>query len=345
MNDRLTMQDLVSLLANKHGIKKKDAEFFLHELFAVIYEMIEQQDSVRIKSFGTFKLIKINARKSVDVNTGEDIEIPEHFRLSFIPDKILRDAVNKPFAHFESVVIEEGACFENIDIVHEIDAEEDSEIISTEPIDSEPISINPQISSIVKEDVLSDKNSDEVKAEEPDESGDNSFSQETVPIGKDPIEREKNSAGWIIMGIIIVTLLICTYIYYSDVFLKNTSCQTDVLIERSVAPLSDSAVSEQFTNQPETLVENNHVEKEYEPKGLVKVKYGDTLRNMGLRFYGHKSFWVYIYQENINKISDFNNVTIGTLLVIPANEKYGIDVNNPESIKEANKLEKEYFKK
>ena len=115
MNERLSLQDLIDLLAKKQEMTKKDAEAFLRELVAIITENIEANESVKIKDFGTFKLVKVNARKSVDVNTGEAIEIAAHYKLSFNPDKLLKEAVNRPFAHFESVVLEEGVTFDNIE--------------------------------------------------------------------------------------------------------------------------------------------------------------------------------------------------------------------------------------
>ena len=130
MNERLSLQDLIDLLAKKQEITKKEAEVFLRELIAVISETIESNESVKIKDFGTFKLVKVNARKSVDVNTGEAIEIAAHYKLSFTPDKLLKEAINRPFAHFESVVLEEGVSFDNIEKdetvnIEEADEEED----------------------------------------------------------------------------------------------------------------------------------------------------------------------------------------------------------------------------
>ena len=120
MNERLSLQDLIDLLAKKQEITKKEAEVFLRELIAVISETIESNESVKIKDFGTFKLVKVNARKSVDVNTGEAIEIAAHYKLSFTPDKLLKEAINRPFVHFESVVLEEGVSFDNIEILLEM---------------------------------------------------------------------------------------------------------------------------------------------------------------------------------------------------------------------------------
>lgn len=111
MNEKLTLQDLVDLLAKKAKITKKEADLFFRELFQLILDQIFDNDQVKIKDFGTFKLVLVNSRESVNVNTGEKIEIPAHHKLSFIPDKALRNLVNKPFAQFETILLEDGVMF------------------------------------------------------------------------------------------------------------------------------------------------------------------------------------------------------------------------------------------
>lgn len=117
MNERLTLQDLIDGLSQKQDIPKKDAELFLRELFGLIEETISSKDYVRIKDFGTFKLVAVSARKSVDVNTGEPIEIPPHYKLSFSPEKSFRELINRPFAHFESVLLDEKTEFQDLEVV------------------------------------------------------------------------------------------------------------------------------------------------------------------------------------------------------------------------------------
>lgn len=115
MNEKLTLQDIVALLAKKANITQKDADKFYRELFHVILDSIYRNEIVKIKDFGTFKLISISRRESVDVNTGGKIVIPAHYKMSFTPDRTLKNLVNKPFAHFESVVLEEGIDFNSSD--------------------------------------------------------------------------------------------------------------------------------------------------------------------------------------------------------------------------------------
>lgn len=137
MNERLNLQDLVDLLADKQKITKKEADTFLRELIALIIENIENIEPVKIKDFGTFKPTRIAARKSVNVNTGEAFEIASHYKLTFAPDKVLREAVNRPFSHFESVVLEDGVSFDDVESTSDIseDQEDDADDIVNEHID------------------------------------------------------------------------------------------------------------------------------------------------------------------------------------------------------------------
>lgn len=107
MNDRLTIQDFTDLLAAKHSMNKKDAEAFVKEFFFLIEQALEDEKYVKIKGLGTFKLIDVDSRESVNVNTGERFQIQEHSKVSFTPDANLRDTINKPFSHFETVVLNE----------------------------------------------------------------------------------------------------------------------------------------------------------------------------------------------------------------------------------------------
>ncbi len=103
MNEKITLPTLVSLLSEKTGKNKRQCENFVKEFFNTISESLVEGDSVRIKGLGTFKVLNVMERKSVSVNTGEDIEIPSHSKISFIACKELAEAVNSPFSMFETV--------------------------------------------------------------------------------------------------------------------------------------------------------------------------------------------------------------------------------------------------
>ena len=120
MNEKLNIQDLTDQLAESHGLSKKNAESFVKDFFTVIEEALEKDKYVKVKGLGTFKLIDVDSRESIDVNTGERIEIQGHSKISFTPDTTLKEVVNKPFSAFETVVlsdeVSEDAFFPTNDI-------------------------------------------------------------------------------------------------------------------------------------------------------------------------------------------------------------------------------------
>ena len=138
MNERLTIQDLTDLLAAKHSMTKKDAEAFVKEFFLLIEQALESENTVKIKGLGTFKLIDVDSRESVNVNTGERFQIKGHTKVSFSPGANLRDTINKPFAHFETVVLNENTVLEDTPIEETEEEESGEEVIPTvipEPIE------------------------------------------------------------------------------------------------------------------------------------------------------------------------------------------------------------------
>lgn len=114
MNNKITFPELVEQVAQNANTSKRMSELFLKELFATISQSLIDGESVKVKGIGTFKLTEVSARKSVDVNTGEEIEIPGHKKLSFAPDKDLADAVNQPFMHFETEILDDDVTDEQL---------------------------------------------------------------------------------------------------------------------------------------------------------------------------------------------------------------------------------------
>ena len=137
MNERLTIQDLIDLLVAKHSMTKKDAEAFVKEFFLLIEQALENEKTVKIKGLGTFKLVDVDSRESVNVNTGERFQIKGHTKVSFTPDTNLRDTINKPFAHFETVVLNEGTVLEDTPMEESDEEEGAVSDTETEMIDSE----------------------------------------------------------------------------------------------------------------------------------------------------------------------------------------------------------------
>lgn len=107
MNQKITFPELVAALSNMTGCSKHVCEEFLKEFFTTISSTLVAGENVKIKKLGTFKILEVEARKSVKVGTGEEFEIPGHKKISFTPDKELAEAVNLPFSAFETVEIKD----------------------------------------------------------------------------------------------------------------------------------------------------------------------------------------------------------------------------------------------
>ena len=110
------VNDFARELSDKYGLSLSDASDFIGAMFDVVNEELDDTDSsVKIKGFGTFKVSAVSARASVDVNTGERIIIDRRNKISFTPEVLLRDRVNRPFVQFETVVLNDGVDFSEID--------------------------------------------------------------------------------------------------------------------------------------------------------------------------------------------------------------------------------------
>ena len=108
---KLTIQDIAKVLSDRKGLSKNDASNFVNGMFDIIQQALERDMVVKVKGFGTFKIIDVDPRESVNVNTGERVLIEGHNKITFTPDQLLKEIVNKPFSQFETVVLNEGVDF------------------------------------------------------------------------------------------------------------------------------------------------------------------------------------------------------------------------------------------
>ena len=146
------VNDFARELSEKYGLSLSDASDFIGAMFDVVNEELDDTDSsVKIKGFGTFKVSAVSARASVDVNTGERIIIDGRNKISFTPEVLLRDRVNRPFVQFETVVLNDGVDFSEID--DEMDELSDS-VIETE-------TQGVQLSPTAPTDQLTDQSADQ----------------------------------------------------------------------------------------------------------------------------------------------------------------------------------------
>ena len=108
---KLTIQDIAKVLCDRKGLTKKEADNFVNEMFDIIQQALERDMIVKVKGLGTFKIIDVDPRESVNVNTGERVLIDGHSKITFTSDQLLKEIVNKPFSQFETVVLNDGVDF------------------------------------------------------------------------------------------------------------------------------------------------------------------------------------------------------------------------------------------
>lgn len=139
--ERISIQELSAILVTKNGLKKKEAERFATVIFDVIKDGLAADRLVKIKGLGTFKVIDIDSRESVNVNTGERVLIEGHDKITFTPDATMKELVNKPFSQFETVVLNDGVDFEDGAEPELDDVQETEQISELEPeAEPDPIS-------------------------------------------------------------------------------------------------------------------------------------------------------------------------------------------------------------
>ncbi len=155
---KLTIQEVAKILVEKNGLTQRDASRFASEFFAVILQHLQEDEPVKIKGLGTFKIINVEARESISVRTGERVVIDSHSKVTFIPDNTMKELVNKPFSQFETVVLNDGVDFPDIDTPQE----PEEEVVETETVASEPAApvigdevpvIEPEPTPVVEEPV------------------------------------------------------------------------------------------------------------------------------------------------------------------------------------------------
>lgn len=314
MNEKVNIQNLIELLVEKHRITPKEAEEFVKTFFAVIEEGLEQDKYVKIKGLGTFKLIGVESRGSIDVNTGERIEIQGHTKVSFTPDSALKELINRPFGHFETVILNENTVLEDTPIgkAGEDELEDVSigqnvadELDTISEIPSEPAS--PLIESVIAtEKVATEEDADEQQEEE----GEISTTEETlknlqqkedtyegVLQQTDIKENKDNGLKWFMIALACV-LLACAgivfYLYYPDLQEESIpvsseeeytyptvtmGLQQDSIQEDSLKRTEDTLRIPQPTTAEENPVSRQQVEKKVVPEEPQKVVKKTTVKS------------------------------------------------------------------
>ena len=379
MNEKISFPDLVGLLSSKMNITKKEAETFLKEFFTVSTEVITSGEELRINGLGLFKPIWVEARGSINVQTGEPVEIPGHYKLSFIPDKVLREAVNAPFSSFSVEVLNDHVPIEDMMAVPSQDIDENNDICNTENVelqDSKEIREKEEEDEPIEpahEYIQEDKSADEESSESTVSSQEiEKFKEEIIqPESETKVEEKeedcyedylrksasRKSFWWGVLsafGIIIICLAGGIF------FMGNDSPYVVKIGEYTLSLGKQSIDSRPMNNNPELVVlpENKDTLSEMEKDSVLKdsvisvsplaapevkpvietIRSGVFLTTLARKYFGHKAFWVYIYEENKDVIKNPNQVPIGTRLTIPSASKYDIDANNRTSVENAKAL-------
>lgn len=185
---KLSPADLAAALARRGSLPRRYCEDFVRSFFEVIEDGLVHDNLVKIKGFGTFKVVDIDARESVNVSTGERFEIASHTKVSFTPDTSLRDAVNKPFLAFQTVVINDGTDVKKMEAIEEPSVDEP---VSAAPVAAEPVAAEPVAEvPVAAEPVAAEPVAAEPVAEEP-------VAEEPVaaePVAAEPVAEEPVSA-------------------------------------------------------------------------------------------------------------------------------------------------------
>ena len=160
---KFSLNTLGKLLADKSGLSQVEAELFIRKMFDVCNQGLDADKQVKIKWLGTFKIQATKDRESINVNTGERFTIEGRDKLTFTPDNILKEIVNKPFAQFETVVVNDGVDFDEID---EKFGEEQPETAPAQVIDfldeEETATPNPEVVVIGSEKEKENEDEDEL---------------------------------------------------------------------------------------------------------------------------------------------------------------------------------------
>ena len=349
-NRVLVLQDIVKALSHKTDTSEALCQSFVKELFAIVAERLMDGESVTLKGVGRF-----------DVDGGE---------VRFVADPDTAAAINSAFDCFEAIELaddfdgdEPVAEDETPDAAEEEAATTADETAGTEdvadenPADgAEPEEKESQTDGLEESEADSEEEKEEdtaetdaddetvteETAEEETEETVEEEAEETVEEEYDDEPQPKRGGCRFAWGFLagFVTAAVVAAVAWSCLFgvVKKPSSQPAVIADDTAKVAAADSDSTAAVEKPQEQSEEKTAEPEKESKKAeqtFKVTNTAYLSNISRKFYGHYAFWVYIYLDNKDIITDPDNLPVGAELRIPAPEKYGIDKNNPESIKRA----------
>ncbi len=349
-NRVLVLQDIVKALSHETDTSEALCQSFVKELFAIVAERLMDGESVTLKGVGRF-----------DVDGSE---------VRFVADPDTAAAINSAFDCFEAIELaddfdgdEPVAEDETPDAAEEESATTADEAAGTEdvadesPADgAEPEEKESQTDGLEESEADSEENKEEECTAEADaddetvtEETAEEETEETAEEAEETVEEEYDDepqpkrggcrfawgflAGFVTAAVVAAVAWFCLF-----GVVKKPSSQPAVIADDTAKVAAADSDSTAAVEKPQEQSEEKTAEPEKESKKAeqtFKVTNTAYLSNISRKFYGHYAFWVYIYLDNKDIITDPDNLPVGAELRIPAPEKYGIDKNNPESIKRA----------
>ena len=230
---KLTIQDIAKVLVEKSGLTQKEANKFATEMFSIIQQRLEEDELVKIKGFGTFKIINVEARESVSVRTGERVMIDSHAKVTFTPDTVMKELVNKPFSQFETVVLNDGVEFDDVAEDNEEDVAPVDDVIS--PVEESPVVEQPQV---VEEPQVEEtpQIEEELQVEEELQIEEEPQVDETPlvtlaedePVEDEPVEEESSWKKWLwTVAVVLVLMGLSAYGGYYYAMQKMSAQKTE----------------------------------------------------------------------------------------------------------------------
>jgi nucleoid DNA-binding protein len=351
VDKKITLQELADVISAQSGSTKRFTDSFLRELVVVIQEYLEKDGIVKVKGLGTFKLLWIEARKSVNVATKETIILPAHYKLSFSPEESVKQELNT-FVN----VVSGGAA-----IIQEAENEADPIEDAVENVNVTEVSIADTATEECVEEIAEERPEEnpEVKSAEPVITPEEAVA-ETKPEGNKENEEssKKTNKGLVTIKVllVVVILCLCAYIMIPNIegklmgLIKPTIHETkfDVVTAPAdtVVVEKDTVKVEEVETEPMVTVDNYtpSIAKNAPTREVVTVIDGSRLTMVAYRAYGHKAFWVYVYDANRDRLKRPSDVEKGMELRIPDLPKSLVNSKDQRCLDKAYELARKYDK-
>ena len=354
-NKKITLQELADVISAHSGATKRFTDSFLRELVVVIQEYLEKDGIVKVKGLGTFKLLWIESRKSVNVATKETIILPAHYKLSFSPEESVKQELNLP----ENLVSGGATIIQDAENdVESIESDEQVELKEVEiPVGNiEEVSEPAPTESV--ESVASVASVEEEAAVDAPEQTSKIQEQSNV-------SEKKSNKTFIAIIIVLVFVILClaAYIMIPNIegklmglfkpALKESNFEVvavpadSISVKDSISvEVVEEPVKDELPTQPMISVDNYtpSIAKNAPTREVVTVIDGSRLTMVAYRAYGHKAFWVYVYDANRDRLKSPSAVEKGMELRIPDLPKSLVNSKDQRCLDKAYELARKYDK-